>query len=131
MIVKKEYGLFRGNISLENNGGFSSVYRPINRLHNDVKKVHIKIKGDGQKYQLRLILSVGGYNITYRHEFVTLKHIEEKVSFDFTDFTATFRGRLLPNAPVVRPENIKEIGFLMSKKTAGEFALKISEININ
>ena len=131
MIITGQDGLFTGDISLDNNGGFSSVYRRIEPLHSDIKSISINVKGDGQTYQLKLIAKVDGYRVTYRHQFTTKKDVTALHHFNLTDFVATFRGRLLTNAPVLLAKNVKEVGFLMTKKTAGKFALTILDIEFN
>ena len=56
------YGVFVGDISLENNGGFSSVrYRFEKILINKSTKISIRIKGDGKKYQFRIKSNSGDY----------------------------------------------------------------------
>ena len=104
MIIEGEHGIFTGDISLDNNGGFSSVYRRVDTLMSGVKKVSIKIKGDGQPYQVRLIANVDGYRVTYRHKFLTKVDAVEQLYFNLADFTATFRGRVLSNAPAITAE---------------------------
>ena len=49
------HGLFQGEISLENNGGFSSVRYRFNKTQvtND-SYITLKLKGDGKKYQFRV-----------------------------------------------------------------------------
>ena len=48
-------GVFSGEVSLENNGGFSSVqylFEKINTTRDS--KVIIRLKGDGKEYQFRI-----------------------------------------------------------------------------
>jgi len=131
MLIEDETGLFSGNISLDYNGGFTSTYRRIDSLASHVDQVAIKVKGDGQTYQLRIIANVDGYQLTYKHEFVTSLDKQQIFEFQLADFIATFRGRLLQDAPQLLAEKIQEVGFLMTKKTTGPFTLIISEIEFN
>jgi NADH dehydrogenase [ubiquinone] 1 alpha subcomplex assembly factor 1 len=49
------FGLFKGEVSLENNGGFSSLRCDLNRIAvGNYTKIQIRLKGDGKKYQLRI-----------------------------------------------------------------------------
>lgn len=50
MIFTDDVSVFNGNISLENNGGFSSVYRQIEPLPKGLDVVEIDIHGDGLVY---------------------------------------------------------------------------------
>jgi hypothetical protein len=131
MLIEDNVGLFTGDISLDYNGGFTSTYRRIDNLASNVEKISIKVKGDGQTYQLRLIANVDGYPLAYKHEFVTSSETQEQLDFKLADFTATFRGRSLINAPKLLAEKIQEIGFLMTKKTPGQFTLTIIDIEFN
>ena len=49
------FGVFQGDVSLENNGGFSSVrYRFQTIGIKGCTRVVIRLKGDGKKYQFRI-----------------------------------------------------------------------------
>jgi hypothetical protein len=125
MTFAQDHGIFSGSISLDNNGGFSSVFRAVDNLPQSYKKLVINIEGDGQAYQLRLIIYVNGYRLAYKHDFKTVANKRENHIFELADFKATFRGRAIPNAPLLNSEDIKEVGFLMTKKVSGQFALSI------
>ena len=128
MLFKEGHGVFSGNISLANNGGFSSVYRPIESLTPDIDSIIIDIQGDGLTYQLRAVANVDGYRLTYKHEFNTTVGQRQRLQFSLADFQATFRGRLISNAPTLKSEDIVEAGFLMTNKVAGKFSLSVNSI---
>ncbi len=47
------YGIFKGSISLDNNGGFSSVrYQFERKIVKDFTKIILKIKGDSKNISL-------------------------------------------------------------------------------
>lgn len=127
--LHKDHAIFSGNISRENNGGFSSVYRTISPLEKALKTVSIKVKGDGLTYQLRLSVNIDGYRLAYKHNFTTMVDQQAQFSFLLTDFQATFRGRNIPNAPILLSENIIEMGFLVTRETAGPFSLAIEGVD--
>ena len=124
----KDSAKFSGEISLDNNGGFSSVYRPLSNFNSAFKKVTIDIVGDGQTYQIRTASNIQGYRVAYKHEFKTLPGESQTIEFQLDDFEATFRGRLISNAPKLTETEIREVGFLMTKKQPGEFALQVNQI---
>jgi hypothetical protein len=128
MIFKKDHGIFMGDISLDNNGGFSSVFRAVGGLPESFDKLIIDTEGDGQAYQLRLVVYINGYRLAYKHDFQTVSNKREKLIFQLSDFKATFRGRIMTNAPSLKSEDIKEVGFLMTKKAAGKFSLSVFEL---
>lgn len=129
--LQASHALFAGHISLENNGGFSSVFRSISPLNKGLEKVTINIKGDGLTYQLRMSVNLDGYRVAYKHIFTTLAGQQEQLTFLLKDFQASFRGRNIPNAPILQSENIIEVGFLVSSKVAGAFSLAISSVKFN
>ena len=128
-ILQQNYALFSGNISLENNGGFSSVYRSISPLERALSRVCIKVKGDGLTYQLRLSVNVDGYRLAYKHNFTTIADQLAQLSFLLTDFQAIFRGRNIAKAPILLSENIIEIGFLVKRTVSGPFSLAIKSVD--
>ncbi|MBA6295226.1 CIA30 family protein [Colwellia sp. MB02u-9] len=121
--------IFSGDISLANNGGFSSVFRPIEPLAKALETVTIDIEGDGLTYQLRLIVNLDGYRMAYKQSFDTVAGQQTQLSFTLADFQASFRGREIPNAPVLTSENIREVGFLVTSKVAGPFSLVITSVS--
>jgi len=121
--------IFSGDISLANNGGFSSVFRPIEPLAKALESVTIDIEGDGLTYQLRLIVNLDGYRMAYKQSFDTVAGQQAQLSFTLADFQASFRGREIPNAPVLESENIREVGFLVTSKVAGPFSLIIASVS--
>lgn len=121
---------FTGNISLENNGGFSSVYKKIKLLAKDLNTIDIDTYGDGSTYQLRAVVYVDGYRLAYKHNFKTTADKRDRVTLSLDNFQASFRGRIIENAPRLISQDIQEIGFLLSKKSAGNFSLKLFSFQI-
>ena len=54
-IDPKGNGVFKGNVSLENNGGFSSLrYRFKKQKIDQYQNLVLYLKGDGKTYQIRI-----------------------------------------------------------------------------
>ena len=128
MSFEQDFGIFSGNISLANNGGFSSVYRRVNQLEADTDAVVIDVEGDGNTYQLRLALNINGYRIPYKQNFETRAGVRQQISLSLAQFRASYHGRIISDAPPVYPERIKEVGFLLANKKAGAFSLVVHKI---
>jgi len=128
-LVEQGKGTFLGNISLDNNGGFSSVFTAIEPISKEVETVTIDILGDGLTYQLRMIVTLDGYRLAYKHNVNTVSGKRETLSFTLADFQASFRGRIISSAPILKSEDIREIGFLVTRKSAGDFALSIFSVS--
>ena len=122
------HGLFEGAISLENNGGFSSVrYKFEKLLVKESTKVTLKIRGDGKKYQLRIKSNSGDY-YSYIYPFSTTGKWEE-LQIPLKDMYPSFRGRKL-DQPNFSKDTIEEIAFLIGNKSQEKFKLLIDKIEL-
>ncbi len=120
------YGVFKGNVSLENNGGFSSVRHRFERMSvKGFSKIVLKVKGDGKKYQFRLKANSRDY-YSYISYFSTNGDWQE-IQIPLKDMYPTFRGRKLEQ-PNFSGEYIEEIAFLIGNKSEEEFQLLIDTI---
>lgn len=121
--------LFTGNVSLENNGGFASIRR-IPRAYglSDHQGLEIRVKGDGNTYQLRLRTSDGWDGVAYRARFATSGDGWETLRLPFDSFVPSFRGRVVRGAPPLDPKDIRQVGFLISDKQQGEFRLEVEGV---
>ena len=87
-------GVFFGDVSTANNGGFSSVRYQMNRKAiSNYTKVAIRLKGDGKNYQFRI---KDKYNNYYSY-ITTFKTTGEWQTIDIklSDLYPSFRGRKL------------------------------------
>ena len=121
--------IFKGEISLENNGGFSSIRKyPKNILVDKNNKIVLTVKGDGKTYYLRVKSNINDY-YTYTIPFKTTNNWQI-ITLKLVDFYPTFRGRKL-NMDNFNKTTIQEIGFLIGNKKNEEFKIEIREILIN
>ena len=121
--------VFQGILSLENNGGFSSTRtlpRPLNLDGYD--GITLRVRGDGNTYQLRLRLDDRFDGVAYRYRFQTKADQWMTVEIPFSEFVPVFRGRELNDVGPVEPARIQQIGFLVSDKQAGPFKLEVDWI---
>jgi len=121
-------GVFSGMVSLENNGGFSSVRYKIGYTDISGKTtVVIRLKGDGKKYQFRL-----KQNSDDRYSFVS--HFQtsgdwETIEIPLNSLYPTFRGKKLTIGNF--SENyLEEIGFLIGNKRRELFQLELDCIEL-
>jgi len=127
-------GVFKGYVTNENNGGFASVARPI--PPEDTKKwmgytgVQLKCRGDTKYYQIRLRTSYKDVITRYKFEFGPVSAEWEVIIAPFDQFTATFRGRDIVNAPPIDSQHIDEVGLLISKGQLGDFCLQTRDIQL-
>ena len=128
-ITDESNAVFRGNLSLENNGGFASVRtNPGDYQLAGYAAITARVRGDGRTYQLRLRTDDRFDGISYQSEFQTAAGEWITVKLPFSEFLATFRGRRVPDAPVLAPGRIRQIGFLIADRKEGPFELEIDWI---
>lgn len=122
------HGIFSGDISLENNGGFSSVRYEFSPISVDKdQKVRIRLKGDNKRYQFRVKHRVSDY-ASYITYFETNGEWQD-LEFRLGDLYPTFRGRTL-NRPDFDHESIEEIRFLIGNGRPESFKLLIDKIEL-
>jgi hypothetical protein len=122
------HGVFEGYVSLENNGGFSSVRYNFKKIPiNEYTKVVITLKGDGKEYQFRVKSSSGDY-YSYIAPFVTSGEWQE-IEIPLNDMYPSFRGRRL-DLPNFSNDYIEEIAFLIGNKKQEKFKLLIDKIEL-
>ena len=129
-IALSDEGLhFFGTLSLQNNGGFSSVRRPVSDDLTDSRGIRLTIKGDGRNYQLRLRQDQSFDGVAWRREFAT-DGSAQVIDLEYPEFEAVHRGRKIENAGTIDPAQITQLGFLIADKKEGEFSLSILQMEI-
>ncbi|MDX1572300.1 MAG: CIA30 family protein [Xanthomonadales bacterium] len=119
--------VFSGELSLENNGGFSSVRHPVDEDLGEHTGILLEVRGDGRQYQFRLRHGNRYDGVAWKTEFPTSDAWTE-VRLPFSEFQPTFRGRWVPDAGGVRPHEVGQIGFLLADKRPGPFRLEVRRI---
>lgn len=128
VLSKEGNGIFKGNVSLENNGGFSSVQHRFKSIDsNDFSKFVIHIKGDGKTYQFRIKANANDY-YSYIFNFSTTGDWQI-IEIPFEKMSPSFRGTIL-NQANFPGEKMQEIGFLIGNKKAEDFTLEIKKIEL-
>lgn len=128
-INKEGNGVFKGRVSLENNGGFSSLRYRFNKISTkQYSKIILRVKGDEKTYQFRVKSKSSDY-YSYITYFNTTKDWET-IELSLSDMYPAFRGRKL-NISNYDNESIEEIAFLIGNKKAEAFNLEIDSIVLN
>lgn len=121
-------GVFKGTVSLENNGGFCSVQHYPKPISVKEKKVFsIRLKGDGKTYQFRVKSKRSNY-YSYIYEFQTTTDWQT-IEIPITELHASFRGKTV-DIPNYDGESIEEIAFLVGNKKNEDFQLMIDKIEV-
>ncbi|SEA28051.1 CIA30 family protein [Psychroflexus halocasei] len=121
-------GLFAGQVSLKNNGGFSSVRHRFSKKNiEEYTHLIIELKGDKKEYQLRIRKNSDDQHV-YKTHFKTSGYWEV-IKIPFHEMSPTFRGQKLDMANF-SGEHLEEIGFLIANKKEENFQLIIKKIEL-
>tara|TARA_Y100000385_G_scaffold80363_1_gene81966 strand:+ start:131 stop:640 length:510 start_codon:yes stop_codon:yes gene_type:complete len=121
-------GVFSGKISLDNNGGFSSVRYGFKKLNVEkFSSISLKIKGDGKNYQFRIKHKSSDY-ASYITSFSSSGKWQE-IEIPLNSMYPSFRGRKL-DEPNFFHETIEEVTFLIANKKNEDFILLIDKIEL-
>lgn len=122
------HGVFKGHVSLANNGGFASVrHNGTYQNVNDVNWIVLRVKGDQKKYQFRLKATTSQRQ-SYVQDFETNGEWQT-IRLKITDFYPQFRGQRL-NMPNFDFDEINEMAFLIANKKEEDFTLLIDHISV-
>ena len=127
--VTNGVAIFRGEISLANNGGFASVRSlPTRQDLVNCDAFVIRVRGDGHRYKFTARTDPSFDSAIYQIVFPTKKGEWEEHRLPMKDFVPTFRGRVLSGEPPLDPAKVTSVGFLISDKQAGTFRLEVAWI---
>jgi monofunctional biosynthetic peptidoglycan transglycosylase len=120
--------LFEGTMSLENNGGFSSIRSPWEPIDlSNSEGLIIRVLGDGQIYRLRVRTTPTGRDVAYNSFFETLDGEWTTVYIPFETMVPTLRGFQVNSGELDRSQ-ISSLGFMLSDKQEGAFSLQVDWI---
>ena len=127
--VTNGLAVFRGELSLENNGGFASARSsPVRQNLAGLNAFVVRVRGDGRRYKFTVRTGSGFDTPIYQCAFTTRRGEWMEHRLAFKDFVPTFRGRALTDAPALDPAKVVSVGFLISDKQAGPFQLDVGWI---
>jgi monofunctional biosynthetic peptidoglycan transglycosylase len=127
-ILRTDEGFrFEGDLSLANNGGFSSVRRALQAAPVGAERVYLYLKGDKRRYQLRLRHDDRRDGISWAADFDTSGEWQA-IELDLSSFKPVFRGRTVLNAGPVRADSISQVGLLIADKRSGPFRLDVRHL---
>jgi len=124
--------LFSGDLSLENNGGFSSIRKRAEHDLSGYDGIRLRVKGDGRTYQLRLqtdarLRNNFNWPVSFSGEFETKAGEWVVVDVPFSDLRQSFRGRKL-TSHTFDEQRIELLGILLADKQPGPFAIELEWI---
>jgi uncharacterized surface protein with fasciclin (FAS1) repeats len=128
-VTQPEAGILRfsGELSLENNGGFSQTQTTVPEASlKDAIGIEARVRGDGRTYQFDVRCSdVRMMAGSFQTKFDTVAGEWVTIRLPFEQFRLYSFGRLVPNAPTLSPARVESVGVTLSDKKAGAFQIDI------
>lgn len=125
------HAVFEGEVSTDNGGGFASVRHAALRLgEQDTVGYRLEVQGDGKRYKLNLRMEGGLDGVQYQAVFQPPAGRWVEVVLPLNLFSPRFRGRSVPDAPALRPEQVVQVGWMVADGQSGPFQLAIRAVTI-
>lgn len=119
--------VFKGVLSLDNNGGFASLRSPLGLYDlSNFSTVEIRYRSSQRKFEMTLSDSRRFYRTNYKYPFADSGGEWQVAVFNLDDFEAYVMGR--PKGEKITRDVLKDvvrIGFILSDKMEGAFELEI------
>ncbi len=126
-VTQPEAGVLRfsGELSLENNGGFSQTQTSVpDGSMKDAIGIEARVRGDGRTYQFDVRCSdVRMMAGSFQTKFDTVAGEWVTIRLPFDGFRLYSFGRAVSNAPKLTPARVESIGVTLSDKKPGNFQL--------
>ncbi len=121
--------IFKGEISLKNNGGFSSVRTSGGKYDiSDYEGVIVKVRGDGRKYYFTARAS-NRSRVAFWYDMQTKAGEWTTFKIPFSSLYATSFGRKLSDLKL-NSENITSFGLMLYDKKDGEFNIELESVKV-
>lgn len=123
------HAVFSGHVSFDNNGGFASVRcLPRDLGRENVTGFMLMVFGDGKRYKLNLRTDNSFDGVNYQARFEPPSGIWTICRLASADFSPTWRGKPVPDAPSLDPARLRQIGLMIADRQAGPFFLAMRYI---
>lgn len=124
------HGVFAGEVSLENNGGFASVRAPAQppAAAASATACLLEVRGDGRRYKFNLRTDDNFDGITHQASFTPPAGEWALLRLPLASFAATWRGRPVTAPETLAAAQIRQVGLLIADGQAGPFRLEVRAI---
>lgn len=129
-VKHSQFLCFSGELSLENNGGFSSIRSMRSLDLSSAAGVRLRVRGDGRTFTFRFQTDArlrDQWAVAFSGSFETQKDEWTEVVVPFEGLTQSFRGYQFDQFPF-DPQKIERIGIILADKKPGPFHLDIEWI---
>lgn len=114
----KPTGIFKGNVTTANNGGFVSARTknfPVPEDLSAYEGLELRLRGDGRRYKLIIRTSRDWDTVGYTVSFDTVEGQWQSIRLPFSSLRPIFRARTVLDAPPFDPSQIISLQLMFSK----------------
>ena len=131
MVIENGVAVFRGRVSLDNNGGFASV-RSSPKRHDlsGFSGIVLRMRGDGRRYVFRLRTTTEFDGVSYQAKLQPESGVWQDIFVSFDQFEPFFRGRRVEGHPSLDVSNIQTFGLLIADRQEGLFQLELASVSV-
>ena len=128
--IEDQTGTLSGTLSLENNGGFSSVRSPVDTYKlGKYQGFVLRVRGDGRTWSMTLRDTPYFTGLAHNASFDTEAGSWQEIQIPFSDFEAKYFGRSARVEPI-DPDEIRQMGVILADKKAGPFEIEIDWLKV-
>ncbi|MBR8831192.1 MAG: hypothetical protein N5P05_002958 [Chroococcopsis gigantea SAG 12.99] len=111
-------GVFTGNVSTANNGGFASVrtrnFTPALNL-SDYEGIELRVEGDGKRYKLICRCEGRWDGVGYCYSFDTIYNFPQTIRVPFRELIPVFRAKTLTDGEAFDSSKVYSLQLMHSK----------------
>lgn len=130
IVLHDESLVFKGMLSLENNGGFSLVRSPVKLIDlSHFSFVRLRFRSFGRSFAIRMAISERYDHPNFKHYFSSTTNAWEEVVLKLTDFEEFRLGE--KTGKTMTYEDLKKIitiGIIINDNKQGPFKIEIDRI---
>lgn len=124
------YAVFSGRLSRDNGGSFASVRHPELGLRDkETVGYRLQVRGDGKRYKFNLRMDAALDGINYQAVFQPPAGRWVDIVLPLAVFSARYRGRPVPAAPALQPDQVRQVSWVVADAHTGPFELAVRAVN--
>ena len=130
-VPNNDYLVYKGQLSLENNGGFSQIRHDVEAdkfAGAQGVSLHVRATEPNRKFKFIASASSSDWNLNIWEKSLTVGTEWTKIKIDFSTMDLQIMGKIIPNGQKLTGEMIKKIGFMIMDKNTAPFELHVKDI---
>ena len=133
-VPNDDYLKYKGQLSLENNGGFSQIrhdVEPDQFVGASSVTLHIRASAPGRDFKFIASAATSDWNLNIWEKSLTVGTEWTEVTIPFDQMDLQIMGKIIPDGQKLTGDMIKKIGFMIMDKNTAPFELHVKDIRPN